>query len=319
MEVIVIGSGMAGLTAAHELTDAGHRVVVVDKGRAPGGRMATRSLSGSAFDHGAQHFSVRTPEFAARTQAWLAAGVARVWYGAANPAHPAEREPRYVGNGAMRRIPEHLARGLDVRQSITVTRLDPGEGTIHITVGDTRLVGDAVVLTPPVPQILAILEASDIDLSPGLHELLAAVTYDPCIALMARLDRDPGLTDGHRSFDDGPIAWIADNAHKGVSPGPAVTVHSTAAFADEHIDRPQDWLPELVRATEMCLPVTILSATAHLWRYAQPRRTLDVGAVRVGSAPIVLAGEAFSGARVEGAFLSGLAAAALLGPDRRGS
>jgi predicted NAD/FAD-dependent oxidoreductase len=44
MRILVIGAGLAGLTAARRLQDRGHTVVVVDKGRAPGGRMATRRI-----------------------------------------------------------------------------------------------------------------------------------------------------------------------------------------------------------------------------------------------------------------------------------
>ncbi|NIR36133.1 MAG: FAD-dependent oxidoreductase, partial [Actinobacteria bacterium] len=50
---LVIGAGMAGLTAARLLTDRGADVLVVDKGRAVGGRMATRRVGDAAFDHGA--------------------------------------------------------------------------------------------------------------------------------------------------------------------------------------------------------------------------------------------------------------------------
>jgi phytoene dehydrogenase-like protein len=66
MRVVVVGPGMAGLTAAHRLQRSGVSVVVVDKGRHPGGRLATRELSGGArADHGAQFFTVRTSELAA--------------------------------------------------------------------------------------------------------------------------------------------------------------------------------------------------------------------------------------------------------------
>jgi predicted NAD/FAD-dependent oxidoreductase len=229
-------------------------------------------------------------------------------------AHPDGAESRYVGAGAMRAIPEFLARGLDVRQSFTVTGLDVAGGGVHVTGDVGRLRSDAVVLTAPVPQALALLEGSGIDVPVAIRAELGAISYDACIAVMARLDRDPGLADGHRSFDDGPIAWIADNAHKGVSSVPAITIHSTAAFAQAHLDRPADWLPELVRMAETSLGVSVISATVHRWRFAQPRTTLDVGAIRVGALPIVLAGEAFSGARVEGAFLSGLAAASAFPP-----
>ena len=40
MQVAIIGAGMAGLTCASRLAEAGHDVAVFDKGRGPGGRMA---------------------------------------------------------------------------------------------------------------------------------------------------------------------------------------------------------------------------------------------------------------------------------------
>ena len=45
---VVIGAGMAGLTAARRIADAGHVVTVLDKGRRAAGRMATRALAGGA-------------------------------------------------------------------------------------------------------------------------------------------------------------------------------------------------------------------------------------------------------------------------------
>ena len=60
---IVVGAGISGLLAARELSDAGWRVTVLDKGRGVGGRMATRRTGGARFDHGAQFFTVRDERF----------------------------------------------------------------------------------------------------------------------------------------------------------------------------------------------------------------------------------------------------------------
>jgi len=59
----VIGAGMAGITCARTLVQAGHRVTVFEKSRGLGGRMSTRDSAFGTFDHGVQYFTVRDPRF----------------------------------------------------------------------------------------------------------------------------------------------------------------------------------------------------------------------------------------------------------------
>lgn len=312
MTVLIIGAGIAGLTAAMRLTRAGLHPVIVDKGRAVGGRMATRSVDDARYDHGAQHVGARTPEFEATLGGLRTSGVARQWFDAGSPSQP---NLRYVGIGGMRRIPEHLAVDLDVRTSITIERLERTRGGVQ-AVADGRSVAEAAaaIVTPPLPQTLRLLDAGGIPIHRELRRELEGVEYDACLAVMARMDGPSGLPDGHRTVAIGPVAWIADNHHKGVSAVPAVTIHSSAAFARQHLDSdPAGWIQTLVQHTAPHLESSIRSAAGHRWRYSQPRSILDVGAAVVGStAPIVLAGDAFAGPRVEGAFLSGVTAARLL-------
>ena len=61
--IAVIGAGMAGITAARTLMQAGFKVSVFEKSHGPGGRMATRSTPYGSFDHGVQYFTVRDPQF----------------------------------------------------------------------------------------------------------------------------------------------------------------------------------------------------------------------------------------------------------------
>ncbi len=308
-DVLIVGAGLAGLVAARELHRSGRRVLVLDKGRAVGGRMATRTLDGRRYDHGAQHFSARDPGFAAEVERWVQAGVARVWLRTPSVTQP-ERgvEPRHAGVGGMRRIPEHVAEGLDVRTGVEVTRLDASAEAMNARAGSaTAGRGAVAIVTMPLPQAAALLAASGLPAPAGLGE----VDYDACLAVMARLDGPSGLADGHAAPGDGPIAWLADNHHKGTSPGPAVTIHSTAEFAAAHLETPPaDWVATLCAAAAPWLGSPVTAAVGHRWRYSMPRTTLDQGWAAVDGAPVLVAGEAFAGARVEGAYLSGVAAAA---------
>ena len=128
---------------------------------------------------------------------------------------------------------------------------------------------------------------------------------------MATLAGPSGLADGHLSAAEGPVAWIGDNHHKGASDVPTVTIHSSGELAARHLESdPAQWTKELCDSARRHLAADIVAATGHRWRYATPRATLGVGAVTVAAdAPIALAGEVFSGAKVEGAFLSGMDAA----------
>ena len=54
--IAVIGAGIAGITCARTLMQAGHQVTVFEKSLGAGGRMATCDSEFGGFDHGAQYF-----------------------------------------------------------------------------------------------------------------------------------------------------------------------------------------------------------------------------------------------------------------------
>lgn len=316
MDVVIVGAGMAGLTAATELARS-RRVVVVDKGRGVGGRLATRRIGEAVFDHGAQFFTVRSDEFASVVSTWVESHVATGWFDhlPANGEEPSEHV-RHRGVPAMTALAKDLAGGLDVQTATRVSAVARAGARWRIDLVDgPSLTAAAVLMTCPVPQSLALLDAGSTVLERSDRAALERITYDPCLAALVPLDGPSGLASpGARRGDGEPVAWLADNQLKGVSPVPAVTIHASGAVSRARFDDdPDAVIADLVAAAELASAPIPGESQLMGWRYAQPTVLHDGRCLRIaGAAPLVFAGDAFGEARVEGAFLSGRAAAQTL-------
>ena len=316
-QVCIVGAGLAGLVAAHELQRGGLRVVVLDKARGVGGRLATRRVEDAVFDHGAQFFTTRAPEFVAMVAGWQQAGVAYEWYrGLPSPHKQAgdDAHPRYRGATGMTGVAKHLAQGLDIRLNERATRIEHCDARWEVTSeSGAALLADALVLTPPVPQALAITDASQIMLPSAVRASLEAITYEPWLAVLALLEGASRIPPpGALHLEGGPVAWIADNHQKGISPRPgAVTIHAGAEFSRTHWDGDEATVARLLlESVADLLGAPVQSFQLQRWRYSKPATTCPEPCLYVAHpGPLVFAGDAFAGARVEGAALSGLAAA----------
>jgi predicted NAD/FAD-dependent oxidoreductase len=321
MRVVVVGAGVAGLTAAGTLHHLGHEVTVVDKGRQPGGRLATKVLGGGArADHGAQFFTVRSHSFGQEVERWCAEGLAWEW---CRGFAAVDGHPRYAAIGGMARLAGRMAQGLDVRTSVKVDQVRGAGGrwVVRWAEGHGHPSGSidasAVVLTCPVPQAVALVD-DEVGLS-GLSGL-AAMTYEPTLSLLVAIDGpaavpEPGAV---QLLDDPVWSWIADNVAKRVSPAPSVTFHTRADVAARRWgDQPDQVREDLLSAARPWLDgADVIDVVLHRWRYATPIEPSPDRCLVTADRGLVLAGDAFGGPRVEGAYLSGLAAAdAVAGPQ----
>lgn len=313
--VVIVGAGMAGLTAARRLVGS-HDVIVVDKGRGVGGRLATRRIEAATFDHGAQFLTTHTAEFADDVARWVDAGVVTPWFRGRIGPHGAtdgDGHVRFRGTASMNAIAKHLAIDLDVRTATLLTSVRRRAATWTLTVEDgSTLEADAVIMTAPVPQTLALLSNGDVELDRDDSDALHRIAYDPCLAVMATLEGPSGLAaPGAADPADGPIDWIADNHLKGISATPAVTIHATAEFSRSRWDATDDEvLEELLAAASLDPRARPGAMSIQRWRYARPSVEHPTRCLTIdGDAPLVCAGDAFGGAKVEGAALSGAAAA----------
>ena len=108
---------------------------------------------------------------------------------------------------------------------------------------------------------------------------------------------------------DESLQFVADNYMKGISPIPALTLHFSPAFSEQHWDVEPNALHQLLieHARPFLGHSRIAESQVKKWRFATPRTPWPQRIWQHES--LVIAGDAMSGPKVEGAALSGLAAA----------
>lgn len=311
---VIIGAGIAGLTAARTLAAAGRAVTVLDKGRSVGGRLATRRIGGAVLDHGAQFFTVREDAFDRLVAGWIDAGLVREW---CRGFGEVDGHPRFVGTSGMNSIAKHVAIGLDVRCNTLAFGIEPVGDRWCVRIDDgTASICDEVVVTCPLPQAFALLHVGGVE----MPEVLRSIDYERTLGLLVTLDGDDPVIGppGALLDPDDVFSFVADNMSKGVSTSPAVTLHANARWSRENFDADHEQIrSDLLGHARRHLGGRRVSE-AHLkkWRFATPAVTWPERCWAVPSGTLVIAGDAFGVPLVEGAVLSGLAAAeALL--DRR--
>ncbi len=282
--------------------------------------MATRRLGSATFDLGAQFFTARSERFGNLVDQWLEADVAREGtrgFADAQGRHNEDGYPRYRGSEGMTSIPEYLAQGLDVHTCETVVEVNASGGVWEIcTVSGHQETGTALLLTAPVPQSVALAGSGDFELPVEARRRLDRISYDPCLALTILVNGPTGVPEpGGVQIKGEPLDWIGDNGRKGISEAPAITVHAGPGWSREHFEADEAQITgSLLRFAGNLLGSDLLPRVAETsltrWRYSWVSQSHPEPCLLASEiSPLLFAGDAFGGAKVEGAALSGLAAA----------
>ncbi|PLK25724.1 NAD(P)/FAD-dependent oxidoreductase [Novosphingobium sp. TH158] len=312
MKIAIIGAGMAGLSCAGGLAEAGHEVILFDKGRGPGGRMSTRRmatpLGDMRFDHGAQYFTAKDPAFRAQVDLWTDRGVVALW--------PAVEHEAWVGVPAMNAVIKDMAERHDVRWNVHVDRVEKAGDRWLVRAGDASFAGfDVVVLAVPAEQALPFLSLHDFDMA--RQAMLAR--SQPCWTGMFSF-AEPLATAEQIVRDRGFVAWAARSASKpGREAAEGWVVQANPLWSANHIEDDKDSVAQaLLRGLGTALGLAGLhpvTATAHRWRYAMSAG-LGIGSMWNPRARIGACGDWLIGPRVECAWLSGRDIARKIGADQ---
>jgi predicted NAD/FAD-dependent oxidoreductase len=312
--IVIIGAGMAGLSAASALVQAGQAPVIFDKGRGIGGRVATRRVmlpdgTQLQFDHGAQFATAKGAGFAAVLGALQTAGLAVEWNTGGDTGNG---RSQIIGAPAMSSLARGIAQaaGLQIVQNAAATSVRQDGALWCINFADGSVVQtERVILTVPAPQLAALLGPDHDAAGTG-----ASLPMQPCLTLIAAARAPAPFTAARDNAQD--LAWIAqDNSKSGRASDGLTTwvAQSNLSFSLEHLEKSSDqicalMLPLLCARLGLTADDMVFSA-AHRWRYARADVPLGEPFLHP-SAGLYIGGDWCLGPRIEAAWDSGAAIAA---------
>jgi renalase len=334
-DVVVIGAGMAGLSCAQQLRQAGYSVAVIEKSRGAGGRVATRRVHDTRADHGARYLEPQGDAVRALIEILVDRDILKLWTDTVWEFRQEEMFSRpsscYVAPAGMNAIGKYLAQDLEIwfgRRVQAISTTDNQMWHLSLEVTDDNLetpqelIAKAIVVAIPAPQALMFLNA-EMGFLPDFLDKLRSVEYDPCITVMAGY---PATKQQNLSLNSqwktvafpnhSELAWIGlDSSKRLESPQPVFVIHSSADFAEKYFeatDLPSVGQQLLDRASEHLIPWLKQPEwlQVHRWRYAFCRNPLPMSCLPAeGALPLVCAGDLCGEGQIEGALRSGLAAA----------
>jgi len=321
-KIAIIGAGLSGLSAAHQFQDIA-QITVFDKSRGVGGRMSQRRAEPYFFDHGAQYFTARTPEFQAFIAPMIEQGVIKRWdavHAEIDGKNTVEiqdwtnDEPRYVGAPAMNSIGKHLAKGIDVHIGCRISAMQRDQGwQLHDEAGQQHGPFDTVILAIPPQQALDLLPQSFAHI-----ETISNIQMEPCFALMLGFEESFVMDFDAAHVHNSSISWLANNASKpNRSDHMSLVVHSSHAFAQANLETDQKQIiDQLCDAVSEIIQQDVSQAQhkqLHRWLYANNTTRNVYKSFYDSALKIGVCGDWTQGGRVEGAFVSARALSTEIG------
>ena len=319
--IAIIGAGMAGITAARTLDQAGHDITVFEKSRGYGGRMSNRRSAFGSFDHGTQYFTARDSRFL-QMIAWAnqtAGGIVQAW-----DAKQKKSEQRLVSTPSMSALVGHIAKALVENGKIhlqhrvqSIHQVDSRWAIKTIDGQDQERdhTGfDQVILAIPSIQTNALLIQAR--LQTDWVSTIDRVVVAPCWTLMLAFpnaDKPLGPKWNASHSEHKRVSWVARESSKPErTPLERWTVQANAAWSERHLeDDPQRIKEKLLKAFAEITGIHAQPphAEVHRWRYAITQQPLGKPFLWDAKSGLGICGDWCIGHRVEDAFVSGLSLA----------
>lgn len=288
-DAIVLGAGISGLMIGRRLKELGKSVIIIDKGRSVGGRLATRRGDGTLYDHGAQFLTLeKIPG--------LSEGQLITWT-------IIDGQKSYVSPYGMNRVAKNLSEGLSVLLNSKVEKIE--NELVRLENGDS-LRAKKIFISFPLPQTTDLLKASGLN----IPQELAQVNYAMALVGLITIQTNNSELSSH-GFSK-PIASsiysIANQKSKGMTDKVSLVVVMNDEFSRSYFSKQDLESTEAIKESldiyfrqqyGVDLSCSIVSFDLKKWKYSHPLNPLGIDFYDLsGEQKIIITGDGLSGGSV---------------------
>ncbi len=290
---LIIGAGIAGLTLAKRFESSGQDYLIIEKSRGVGGRMATRRLDLSTFDHGAQFFKIRSDQ-KSFWGSFFGSPLTHLWFSE-------NHTDFYASRSGMTQIAKSLANKdqLLLNEKFLTVQKSPA-GYIAKTESMKTILCENIYLTCPLPQSLQFLKNSQISYDANLNQIQYAKALVGLFEIHTKSQLIQNFNYAENLTDF--IYSLSNQFNKGTSQSLAFTITMQSDFSETHFDQTDAINLELVAKSFIHFfknldpdnDFFITKSELKKWRYSHPTTTYPKSFYEVDTAKgIYLLGDAF--------------------------
>lgn len=302
LDYIIIGAGISGINTADKIRKMRlGNVIILEKSRGIGGRMATRRTLNTKFDHGAQFYKDR-PDFSEMHDYWIKNKITHQWF-------TSDRGDHWCSQLGMTALAKAIAKGLTIllEKQVHELHFENNLWEVHSTKGEKWPCRN-LIITSPLPQALKLFEGIDkkklLD-SAALSDI-EKITYTKALIGLVTLEEYFNFSPfGYQEFLSGDIFSITDQKIKGVSEVLALTITMSPHFSENHFEHSDEFcLKKMLESIKTIFPnLKIKEIELKKWRYCKAETFYRNYFLEVYP-KLYLIGDAFGGPSLSGSIRS---------------